>query len=412
MKAYENRIINGLLKSKVRLELSTPEQVQSLLHLDIEVTLDPARCEELWPCVWALASVLERQFSGSIYINCGLNAPLPGPSILGSRIIFGRPVSTNVFAIGIGVENKHRRFDLTGDVRGNQISCGRILQRESKAHPIGCFALAGYLGYSALAHIVGLDPFNQSFAKDSLEFAFASEPTEWPASLVFIGLGQLGQAYLALLFFLDQARSCAIHLLDKDPFELPNRTTQILLPEITDWEGTAKAKYLKDRFSNLGWNATSERHCINWGWQKLDSHAPFALLGLDKFDPRRMVIAAGYEWLFEAGIGTSFVAPKISWHSFPGRPEFAKLFPPDPIPTAPPQPTSEFENALMHNTPGGCGWVSYNSVSASAPSMGLVAAAYVWTEVLNHTQKATPVRGVARLWSPLLPYTREEVLIT
>jgi hypothetical protein len=121
MKAYENRIINGLLKSKVRLELSTPEQVQSLLQLDIEVTVDPARCEELWPCVWALASVLERQFSGSIYINCGLSAQLPGPSILGSRIVFfDRPVSTNVFAIGIGVENKHRHFDLTGDVRGNE----------------------------------------------------------------------------------------------------------------------------------------------------------------------------------------------------------------------------------------------------------------------------------------------------
>jgi hypothetical protein len=61
--------------------------------------------------------------------------------------------------------------------------------------------LAGYLGYSALAQIVGLDPFNQSFAKDSLDLAFASEPTELPASLVFIAADITSQVKVSVLVF-------------------------------------------------------------------------------------------------------------------------------------------------------------------------------------------------------------------
>jgi hypothetical protein len=182
-----------------------------------------------------------------------------------------------------------------------------------------------------------------------------------------------------------------------------------LLTERLDWEGKPKADYLAAKFVTLGWKATGERHTVNWGWKKPETHGNLALIGLDRFDPRRVTTSAGYKWLFEAGVGTSFVAPKITWHSFPGLPAFSKLFPSDVDTSGPPLPTSEFENQLLRNTPGGCGWVTYNNISASAPAMGVLASAYVWSEVLHYTGRSyEPVGGLARLWSPLLPYTRDK----
>src|SRR5215813_5591054 len=91
---YEDRVLNGILKSQPRL----PSAAAALLMLtrEIELIVNPRRLEgDLWPCVWALAAVLARQFYGMIYINCGLAEALPSPAPLPATCVFGASPSPN-----------------------------------------------------------------------------------------------------------------------------------------------------------------------------------------------------------------------------------------------------------------------------------------------------------------------------
>ena len=67
-----DRIINGLLKANI--DLTTPAQVQSRLAQDILLVADARRSgsDDLWPGIWFLASILEREFTGTVFIKAGL----------------------------------------------------------------------------------------------------------------------------------------------------------------------------------------------------------------------------------------------------------------------------------------------------------------------------------------------------
>ena len=42
---------------------------------------------------------------------------------------------------------------------------------------------------------------------------------------------------------------------------------------------------------------------------------------------RRMAMAGGYSWVFDAGVGDSFLTPRVSWHSIPANAEMgSRLF--------------------------------------------------------------------------------------
>src|SRR6266540_576473 len=102
MELYENRIINGVLKSDVVRE---PEEARALLSQDIEIVAHGGRAtqDDLWPCIWALASVLQRQFSGKVFIRVGLTEPLSQPLHLGSRCQFASvPAKEATLRIYIG----------------------------------------------------------------------------------------------------------------------------------------------------------------------------------------------------------------------------------------------------------------------------------------------------------------------
>src|SRR6266508_825415 len=205
MELYENRIINGVLKSDVVRE---PEEARALLSQDIEIVAHGGRAtqDDLWPCIWALASVLQRQFSGKIFIRVGLTAPLSQPLHLGSRCHFvSASVNEARLKIYLGrVPDSNDSTALWGDSRGARISYQSLLEGNARADPISCFALAGYLGFAALATTVRIPAFRKDLAVCQLDLFFGyAEPWAFPKDgLTFIGLGQLGQAYLSLLFFL------------------------------------------------------------------------------------------------------------------------------------------------------------------------------------------------------------------
>lgn len=416
MESYENRIINGVLKAN--LMATDPSTVQALLARDVEIVAPPERAslDDLWPCIWALAQVLERQFTGRIFLRCGLSAPLLAPSIFSSRIAFTSTPAVGALQIYIGIEPAlNKESVLWGDARNAQISFQSLIGKNECANPISGFALAGYLGFAALAVAVQIPPMRETLASNVIELPMVADSLyQHPEDgYTVIGLGQLGQAYLSLLYFLAQRQQVfpRVVLLDKDRFEKANRDTQILLDENEQWEGELKASFLEQFFCNHGWHAKGEFVKIEWNWEKPSDHPRLVLLGLDNFDARRMVLSAHYDWFFESGVGASFLSPKVSWHSISPKNRNSNIFPANVTATSEAKPDTDFEKVLHQASSDRCGWLRYNSITATAPAMGLVASAYVWAEVTQYLagRQASKV-GRARLWSPLLPFMRTDLL--
>ena len=413
MELYENRIINGLLKARA---VDAPEEATQLLSRDIEIVAEPSRATEgdLWPAIWSLAATLERQFSGAIHIHAGLSGPLSQPARLGARCSFGTHAGPDAIFIHLGLAAPPKRGILCGDARGGMIAYGSTIDSLAPATPIDCFALSGYLGFAALAHAVGIPSYRQEFATPQLTLPFnlAGLQNLEETELDFVGLGQLGQAFIALLFFVGRANEeiPRIYLVDKDHFEKPNWSTQILIEPDSEWMGVPKAEYLRHRTESWGRHVHSDITEITWGWRRPSDRAGVGILGLDKFEVRRMAIAGEYSWIFDAGLGNSFIQPRVSWHSIPADNSLAKaLFPNDnPVPTMRDVATPFLDE--LRNTPGACGLLTFEQTQASAPCMGLAAAAFLWSEVSRYLAGAKDhVQGTATLWSPILPPLRSNL---
>jgi len=409
---HENRIINGVLKTGVMVE---PQVVKAALARDVAIIVSPERANssDLWPCIWALAAVLERQFTGTVSIDCGLEQALPAPTPLGARCAFGTAPKT-ARRIFIGAEAPNETDTLWGDVRGNCLGCDRLVASADPAHPVSCFALAGYLGFAALARAVGIPPYRESFRTDYLHLPLAFAIPPGPLNLSVIGLGHLGQAYLALLYFVFQNIAPTVVLIDRDSFEPPNRATQILLEDPFCWNGVPKHEYLERLVQQWGWHVRGRGTTLEWGWRRPTGDPTLTLLGLDDLDVRRMAIAAGYEWIIDAGLGASFLQPRISWHALPPDSSLARsLF------TARHQAQQRLDalegtplKQELSKTPGECGWLTFQSITAAAPSMGLAGAAFAITELLNSLAgHRAPVSGRACLWSTMLPTYREPLAV-
>jgi hypothetical protein len=408
MELWENRVVNGVLKSGMALDA---QEVGRLLASDVEIVADSKRAaRDLWPCIWAVAAALTRQFNGTIFVRAGLAEALPGPSPLGARCRFVNERTDAAIRIGIGMPaTDGESGGIWGDVHGPVIAYRRCLPGNESAHPISTFALAGYLSYAALAFAVGIPPFRDEFAVQELTFPIPIGEVPLSRGLTLIGLGQLGQAYLALLYFLAATPPRRLVFLDRDSFEPPNRHTQVLLDDDGGWVGKGKATFLEGIFRSLGWDAVGEVDELTWEWRRPAHHPGIAVLGLDDLDVRRMAVSAGYDWIVEAGIGNSFLQPRVSWHSLPPDGALARrLFAGASSTHDSVGEDSELARNLK-DTPGQCGWVTFNEIRASAPSMGLVAAANAWCSVLEAVAgQPSRARGRACLWSPLLPVLRDD----
>jgi len=412
MDNWEDRVLNGVLKSGV---VDDPAKAKRLLSADVELLADPARAKtDLWPAIWAAAAALSRQFSGRIFIRCGLDRALPAPAALGPRCEFSRSPHETSIKVGIGVFPGEGPTTVWGDVRGRALSYGANIRHDTPAHPISAFALAGYLSYAALAGSVQLPSHRDDYTVSELVLPIHAHDSQVidSAEITFVGLGQLGQAYLALLFFLTGGKQPGkLVLIDRDIFEAPNESTQILLDWTQEWLGEPKATFLAAKLRRLGWNALGEQSELTWEWRKPPHHPSLAVLGLDDLDVRRMAVAAGYKWIVEAGVGTSFLEPRISWHSLPcdtqlARRLFASRGDGDFRGISEVSPLAR----QLKATPGECGWVTFNNIRATAPSMGIVAAAYAWCSLLAVLQgEQRRLQGRACLWNPLLPFLEESV---
>ncbi len=415
MELYCDRVINGVLKSVPH--VIDPGQAYKLLDQDIEIIADRSRTTEddLWPCVWALAAVLSRQTFGSVFIRCGLKEALTSPAPLPASCVFTDKNSGGSLRIGVGVEPQCGGIRQWGDARGGRISFGRLIEICAPANAVSGFALAGYLGFAALARLVGIPPFREQLSHSDLSLPFGeikSHPGRGSA-LTFIGLGHLGNAVLAIFHFLARRwneRPTAI-LVDKGDLEEGNDKTHILVGDAEARGGEEKALVLERTLHAAGWLVRGEVSELVWGWQRPQSHPRLVFLGFDNFDARRMGVEAEYDWVVEAGVGSSFIRPRVTWHSMPPDRNMARrIFPrAGEMWVSDPDHEKQFFNDLRR-TPGECGWVTFKGVVASAPSMGLIAAAYAWTEMLRVLNgEKTGVAGSAYIWSPFLPFLRQSL---
>ena len=421
MEWWEDRVANGLAKAGGG--YMSREQIQKALEQDVAIYADPARAtqDDLWPGIWALAATLSRQFSGHVFISAGLEGPLAAPAPLSSRCIFTDSPPLCSMAVGLGqVPPKADSVLWWGDTRAERIAVGEVLQGSERATPWGAFATAGYLAYTALASAAGLAPHKQRFCKPTITIGlpeFSSFDVS-RHSLAILGLGHLGNAYLALLFFIARRDGGfpRLLLLDRGEggggLEATNWKTHILLPETVTWEGALKTSVFSELMKAHGAIADTDSTTLDWGWKRPSTHPPVALLGFDSFDARCMAMAGGYEWLVDSGIGTQFDRPRVTWHSLPPDREVAKkVFRETPNEHESQVPMDSPLAKSLDKVSDPCGWVSlFHGISAAAPSMGIVAAAYAWVEVMNALAGIrVPLRGSAYLWSPGIPATMESL---
>ena len=406
-----DRIVNGLLKANIGLQ--TPEQVQERLALDVLIRVDSSRSEgaDLWPCVWFLASILERQFFGRILVSANLTAPLSCPVPLGPRCIFvnaGYAHEGLVVGIGTPVENADA---IWGDARGNNISYQSLVDGHNLASPVSCCALAGYLGFAALAYAAGIPSFHETWTQKQLALPLVNLAATIPKKICILGVGQIGQAFLSLNFFLAAELPMEIHLVDDDLFEVENYRAQLLLSEDSAlWDGKPKVEILAGICKRWGWVVTKEKTRITWGWEQPLGGDSVAFLGFDNMEARRVGVEGGFARLVECGVGTDFSKPRVSWHSLPPDRRVAReLFVESQRASQIPSQDSEFLRRL-DDTPGGCGRVTFENIQATAPCLGALGAALAWAELLNFSVgDARIISGGAYAWSPLQPLQRDVI---
>jgi hypothetical protein len=412
MSITNDRLVNGLLK--VHGGNATPNQVKAWLSQDVEIVAPPERSTEsdLWPAIWALAAILERQLHGHVYIRCGLKGSLAAPSRMGPRCRFVDQPQPAALSILLGLEN-NLGDALVGDARRGTISVGCTFGHvEDAPSAIECFVLAGFLGFAVIARFTGIPGHREDFTRHTLEVTYdprrLNDALAQIEGFTCVGVGQVGQALLALLFFLynGDLQGRRVSLIDKDTFETENGRTQLLLADGAPWDGKDKVTYLAPLVSAWNAEAVPHREKIEWGWRRTASHPPVSLLGLHDLEARRMACAAGFDRILEAGVGTDLLKPRVSWHALPGNdPTLGRRLFKDESRTGAREErlSGEWVDELK-GTPGGCGWVQFMGIAATAPCLGAAAAAFALAE-LGEIHQA--VSGSALLWSQCIAPYRE-----
>lgn len=413
MRWYEDRMANGLAKAGGG--AYTQEEIQRVLSQDVIIEVDPSRVtlSDLWPATWALAATLSRQFTGTIYIKAGLKGPLPSPASLSGRCL--PPACPLGIGLGTSPEDSSAQTSW-GDAKGNHVSIGHLLPGSETAPAWTAFAVAGYLAYALLASTAGFVPYKERFARPSFQVGIPAPPLLDTAAqdLAILGLGHLGNAYVALLYFLGRQYTGLprLWLLDRGQgeghLERANWKTHLLLDESYSWEGLMKTEVLGTHLRTLIGDVCLNPTTLHWGWTKPADHPSYALLGLDSFDARRIAVGGGYQWCIDGGVGTRFDRARVTWHSIPADGQLAKmLFQNSSLQRQPSIPPDSPLARNLEDPTDPCGWIgSFHGVSAAAPSMGVVAAAYAVSELINlwlGTNRA--IAGSAQLWSPGIPPT-------
>jgi len=128
-----------------------------------------------------------------------------------------------------------------------------------------------------------------------------------PASLWFVGLGNLGQAFLWSLTLLPYARPDEVVLLFQDDqcVEKENWGTSVLVKR--ECYGTLKTRVAEDWAIQRGFRARRIDRRLDANLFRSPFEPGIALTGLDRMPARRLLGGRGFEYVIDAGLGATVI---------------------------------------------------------------------------------------------------------
>lgn len=126
-----------------------------------------------------------------------------------------------------------------------------------------------------------------------------------PGSLWLIGLGNMGQAFLWSLFMLpyDDPRQVLLFLQDDDLVDRENWGTSVLVQR--GRYDVLKTKVAEEWADRRGFRVRRIDRRLDESLRRDPKEPGIALSGLDRMPPRRLLGGANFEYVIDAGLGTT-----------------------------------------------------------------------------------------------------------
>jgi hypothetical protein len=151
---------------------------------------------------------------------------------------------------------------------------------------------------------------------------------ELPSAVGLFGLGHLGQAYAWAHVALNhpQPDKGIVWLCDDDHVEVPNLETGAIAGRA--WTGKLKTRMVADWLEARGYRTRLVERRVDEHFHRTATEAVVALSGFDDNAARRWLSAAGYEAIFDAGLGgEAFNFDTIAFRAWPNPRPADELWP-------------------------------------------------------------------------------------
>ena len=216
----------------------------------------------------------------------------------------------------------------------------------------------------------------------------AEDPTEpslafLPSRLWLVGLGNLGQAYAWLLASLPYGPAMAdLFLQDFDRLTVSNDSTSILTK--LDAVGRMKTRWVSKWLEVRGFKTFLEERRFGVSTRRAEDEPGAALFGVDNAIARATLEGAGFDLVVESGLGAGPQSFRnFSMHTFPGPRRAEQLWPTTVGNDAPDVSGMPAYTKLRKDGFEQCGLIQLASRTVGVPFVGLIAAAFVISELIR-----------------------------
>jgi hypothetical protein len=208
--------------------------------------------------------------------------------------------------------------------------------------------------------------------------------TYLPRRLWFIGLGNLGQAYLWLFGALDYAKRSEAEFVLQDFDRLAESNDSTSLLSHLDLVGEMKTRSMSAWLERQGFRTFLEERHFGACSRRAASEPSVALCGVDNKLARSHLEKAGFEWVIETGLGAGPAAFKnFSMHTFPSSMSASALWADIENVARNPAESQPAYGTDKHPSLDECGLAQLASRTIGVPFVGLLAAAFAVSEILR-----------------------------
>ncbi|MBP2157488.1 MULTISPECIES: hypothetical protein [Asticcacaulis] len=216
-----------------------------------------------------------------------------------------------------------------------------------------------------------------------------------PSRLWLIGLGNLGQAYSWLLACLPyQNGGLELVLQDFDRLALSNDSTSVLTN--VDVLGQMKTRWAAEWLEARGIRTYLEERRFTSSTKRQTDEPAVALCGVDNALARSVLEDAGFDLIIESGLGAGPQSFRnFAMHTFPGPRRATELWPTTISAEAPEVSHMPAYTDLKDKGVDACGLAQLASRTVGVPFVGLIAGAFVISELLRRLNGGTAYDVIA-----------------